>query len=397
MESFLRKIKRAIFVLIVPCIFMGSYGMTNLYKAYVNNQFIGYVQSKDEVREMYKEIVDDVSNKFSSIDIGRNQLSFEGTNKSENPTSKDEVKSNLIKNADIEIDAYGMCIDNINVGYVENFKTGEEVIESLKNEAKKESSVDNQTLLSVEVKGDLTYTEERVKISEICSAKEVVDNIEKLNKDREDKIASVEILELKKEIEEVEQSTKVMTSNNLYLGQEMELDGEQGKKEVKKKNVYVDGKIVKTTVLEENMIYEPKDNIVYKGVQNPVSSGFVFLTYPSESRTITSSFGKRWGNENHKGIDIAGTTGQNINAAFEGTVKFAGWMGGYGNVVIIDHGSDIQTLYAHASKLTAKTGDKVNKGDKIAEVGSTGRSTGPHIHFELRNNGKQVNPIGYMK
>lgn len=397
MESFLRKIKRAIFVLAVPCIFMGSYGMTNLYKAYANNEFIGYVQNKDEVKKIYKELVDDVSNRFLSIDIGRNNLKFEESGSLESLTVMDDVKNNLIKNVDIEVDAYAMCIDDINIGYVESFKIGEEVIEKLKAEAKEKNNIEDETLLSMELKGNITYNEEKVKLSDLCRTEKIIDNIEKLNQNREDKLASVEILELKKEVEEIEQTTRVMASNNLYLGEKVELGGEVGQKEIKKKNVYVDGKIIKTIVLEENMLHQPKENIVYKGMQNPVNSGIVFLGYPSASRTITSAYGTRWGNQNHKGIDIAGSTGDRINAAFEGTIKFAGWMGGYGNTIIIDHGGDIQTLYAHASKLIAKTGDKVSKGDKVAEVGSTGRSTGPHIHFELRSNGAQVNPIGYMK
>lgn len=397
MESFLRKFKKIAVVLSVLYLLTGMYGMTNIQKAYVNNEFVGYVDDKIKVKELYKEIVDDVSNKFSEVDLGRNNIKFEDTNQLHELTDLSQLKNNLIKAVDIDVDAFTMSIDDVNIGYIDTFKVGEEVIDTLKKQAIEKNTVEEDKLLSVEIQGEVSYNKEKVKLADVKDASGILENIKEINQLRDDKVAVVEILELKREIEDIEQDTKVMATNNLYLGQEMALNGEVGKKEVKKKNVYVDGEIVKSTVLEENLLYKPKDNIIYKGVENPIKGGVVFLGYPSDSRIITSMFGKRWGNENHRGVDIDGRTGQEIRAAFEGTVKFAGWMNGYGNTIIIDHGSSIETLYAHASKLTAKIGDKVNKGDKVAEVGSTGRSTGPHIHFELRNNGVQVNPLNYMK
>ncbi|MDD4493207.1 MAG: peptidoglycan DD-metalloendopeptidase family protein [Eubacteriales bacterium] len=102
-------------------------------------------------------------------------------------------------------------------------------------------------------------------------------------------------------------------------------------------------------------------------------------------------------NKMHTGVDIGGKHGASIVAANSGTVISAGWRGGYGYCVIIDHGSlnsrTITTLYAHCSKILVKSGAKVTKGQIIAKVGSTGQSTGPHLHFEVRENGEPVNPI----
>lgn len=117
--------------------------------------------------------------------------------------------------------------------------------------------------------------------------------------------------------------------------------------------------------------------------------------YPFIGR-ITSNFGSRWGKK-HDGIDIAASQGTPIHASAGGTVSFAGWESGYGNMVKINHGNQIQTCYGHCSKILVKQGQHVNKGDIIARVGSTGHSTGPHVHFEIRLNGVAKNPLDYLK
>ncbi len=99
----------------------------------------------------------------------------------------------------------------------------------------------------------------------------------------------------------------------------------------------------------------------------------------------------------HSGIDIPAPTGTNIVAAASGKIAFAGTQGGYGKTVIVDHGGGIMTLYAHNSQLVVSKGDQVNQGSVIAKAGSTGMSTGPHSHFEVRKNGKYVDPMPWLK
>lgn len=99
----------------------------------------------------------------------------------------------------------------------------------------------------------------------------------------------------------------------------------------------------------------------------------------------------------HSGVDLAAPGGSNILAATDGTVKMAGWNGGYGNCVVVDHGGGISTLYGHASKLLVSKGQKVKKGQVIAKVGTTGNSTGNHLHFEVLINGKTTDPMAYIK
>lgn len=110
---------------------------------------------------------------------------------------------------------------------------------------------------------------------------------------------------------------------------------------------------------------------------------------------ITSYYGIRKGSF-HRGIDISGKTGAPIYAAAAGTVTSAGWGGTYGYMVQLQHQYGTCTLYAHASKLCVTEGDWVAQGDVIAYLGSTGKSTGPHLHFELRINGKAVNPLSHL-
>ena len=127
------------------------------------------------------------------------------------------------------------------------------------------------------------------------------------------------------------------------------------------------------------------------------------FTWPCPASTyITSSFGNRlhpilksW--IFHTGLDIGCSSGKDILAAASGKVIMSQVYGGYGNCVMIDHGGGIVTLYGHASKLCVSKGDVVKRGQVVAKVGSTGRSTGPHLHFEVRKNGEYVNPMKYFK
>ena len=113
------------------------------------------------------------------------------------------------------------------------------------------------------------------------------------------------------------------------------------------------------------------------------------------SGPVTSPFGWRWGRM-HEGIDIGVPYGTPIHAAAAGTVIYCGWESGYGNFVVIDHGGDVATAYGHQSSIAVTCGQQVAQGDVVGYVGSTGHSTGPHLHFEVRVNGNPVDPMGYL-
>jgi len=129
-----------------------------------------------------------------------------------------------------------------------------------------------------------------------------------------------------------------------------------------------------------------------------VSAGF---RWPLSGR-ITSGYGWRRHpftkrRDFHTGIDIRGATGRIIRASRAGRVVYSGWMGGYGRVVVIDHGKDYSTLYAHCSRLLVRKGQRVSAGQAVGKVGSTGRATGPHLHFEVRYRNKSMNPLKVLR
>lgn len=114
------------------------------------------------------------------------------------------------------------------------------------------------------------------------------------------------------------------------------------------------------------------------------------------SHRFTSGFGKRWGRR-HEGADFAAAHGTPIYATADGTIVHAGWSSGYGRLIKIKHAFGIETRYGHLSKIRVKVGQKVSRGERIGDMGNTGRSTGTHLHYEIRNNGKAVNPMNYLK
>jgi len=128
-----------------------------------------------------------------------------------------------------------------------------------------------------------------------------------------------------------------------------------------------------------------------RSVDTPAGSGYI---WPATVHNITQYFGWR-----HTGLDIAGDRGTNLLASKSGRVvkSSCGWNGGYGCYVVIDHGGGVRTLYAHAYRLYVSRGERVTQGDVIASMGSTGRSTGPHVHFEVRIRGRKKNPLKYIR
>ena len=133
----------------------------------------------------------------------------------------------------------------------------------------------------------------------------------------------------------------------------------------------------------------------------PVTGVSVPSRMPLEGAQLTSGFGMRnhpvlGGRRQHAGIDLAAPTGTPVYATADGVVSRADWYSSYGLYISVEHGASMQTRYAHLSRLAVAAGDNVKKGDLIGYVGSTGRSTGPHLHYEVRVDGLAVNPIPYM-
>jgi len=151
---------------------------------------------------------------------------------------------------------------------------------------------------------------------------------------------------------------------------------------------------------------EQQSKLVAEAIRRMQSTGGVspsWLQWPTPGQNrVTSSYGWRIHpiNKNksfHTGVDIASPYGSNIVASANGKVLLAGWQGAYGNTIIIDHGGGLSTMYAHQSKFLVKAGDTVKINQPIGKIGTSGWSTGPHIHYEVRVNGDHVNPMPYLR
>ena len=157
---------------------------------------------------------------------------------------------------------------------------------------------------------------------------------------------------------------------------------------------YVNGELLGTRLEEETVLTPAVDEVTTYGTKERPE-----YLWPVEGR-VSSEFGPRniaVGSSNHKGMDIACPTGTDVLASKAGTVIFAGWSNGYGYLVQIEHEDGAVTYYGHNSSLLVSSGDEVEQGDVIALAGSTGRSTGPHCHFEIRIDGTPVNPRDYLE
>ncbi|PKM58013.1 MAG: hypothetical protein CVU98_03270 [Firmicutes bacterium HGW-Firmicutes-3] len=192
---------------------------------------------------------------------------------------------------------------------------------------------------------------------------------------------------------------KIYVDNpNAYIGTDEVLEpGIEGVLEVHALIKKLNGKEFDRVILEETVISEPTTEKVLRGSKAlPITNATGTFQVPMIKYKLTSKFGPRWGRM-HTGIDLAGPRGTEIKAADGGRVIAAGWDGGYGYRVVIDHGNGMTSLYAHCSSIYVKVGQDVGKYERIAAVGNTGNSTGPHLHFEIHVNGVRKDPMKYLK
>ena len=291
---------------------------------------------------------------------------------------------------------YKVIISGEELGYVENIKALEESVKQkvIDEETKNIESIDIKTepeyelkLVSKSQETNEDYVEEKLKENldvtykyyEIALKDDVIDSVNTSDE------AEQLVKQIKEENNEKEIDLSIVEkySNNV--------------EEVKTSEIEVAKENVTTKVNEEIKEQEEAEEERKRIESMPVINGIRLAVLPING-TITSRYGvsSRIRSSAHTGLDIAAPSGTPIKVVSDGTVTCASYNGSYGNLVKVDHGNGIETWYAHTSKMYVTVGQKVTAGDVIAAVGSTGNSTGAHLHLEIRINGQHVNPQNYL-
>ncbi len=219
---------------------------------------------------------------------------------------------------------------------------------------------------------------------------------QQLNVTVEKPYVSVNAIYEKKTLEEMEFVKVVEEDETMLKGEHIvKQEGTNGKRE--STYIYTEENGNRTSIVQtdENVLVVPKDYIVVVGTKVIPSVGTGSFAWPTIGGHISSQMGHRWG-RTHEGIDIARPSDYTIKASDNGVVKTAGKHATYGNHIIIDHNNGYETVYAHLSKIDVSVGQVVEQGTAIGVMGSTGRSTGTHLHFEIHKNGSVMNPLSYL-
>lgn len=332
-------LKLIILISIVTLLIVGVVAIVYrpIYSVYLDNELIGYCKNKVKLQNKINDYIENgngESENLAFVSIDKMPTYKMCLLKRDKTTNEDEIYDKII-NAGVSYYKYFAILDEEEEkAYVSNFELAEEVVEKLKE--KNSNNIDD---ISIEEK----YEPELKEFSE-------VDDI--ISDMYEEKVVVV------------------------------------AKKDTTSSSKKATSKSTSSTTGTLKMSYSISNAKVDIGISliKPVS-GTITSRFSSISRVRTGA---------HTGLDIAASSGTAIKAAASGTVTYSGVRGGYGNLVVISHGNGVQTFYGHCSKRYVSAGDKVSQGDKIAAVGSTGNSTGPHLHLEVRVNGVAYNPQHYV-
>jgi len=198
-------------------------------------------------------------------------------------------------------------------------------------------------------------------------------------------------------IEEIPYEIERVNDYNLYRGRvSIQQVGQRGENAVIARVVEFNGVEIHSDVLEQTTLRNPTPRIERVGQREPPPTIAHGRFIRPSAGTLTSRFGPRWGRM-HNGVDLAAPIGTPIRAADGGRVIFSGWDGGFGNVIRIDHENGYVTVYAHNTANLVRVGERVAQGQQIATMGSTGNSTGSHLHFEIRRNGAPIDPWPFIR
>ena len=291
---------------------------------------------------------------------------------------------------------YKVSISGEELGYIENIQSFEENLknEIISGETKNVDSIN----LSEEPEYELKLINRTLETNEKEIATEIEDEVVVTYK-YYDVAYKNETIQSVNTIEEAEEIVNEIKENNNEQDVDLTIIEKytENEEEVNTSELEV-AKTETQTIVAEKIEEEQKQKEEEERINSlPDINGIKLAVTPIEG-TITSRYGanSRIRKSTHTGLDIAATKGTPIKVVAAGTVIAASYDGSYGNLVKVDHGNGVETWYAHTSKMYVKVGEQVEAGDVIAAVGSTGNSTGPHLHLEIRVNGEHVNPQNYL-
>ncbi|MDD6478828.1 MAG: peptidoglycan DD-metalloendopeptidase family protein [Oscillospiraceae bacterium] len=366
---------------------IASSGATIGYDVNYNGQVIATVKNKQVFTSVSNSIKKRLGKK-SKGEIAAPSFKAVVTLKSK-LSSKNEVKKAIIDNTDTIAYTSLLRINGENIAYISNGDL-EKHLEEYKNSFNIKGSKSVSTFVDdIEVITDYFFTDNVYTIEE---AKDIISSI---------KVQTKATVTSEKEIAF---STNVQYTSAQMLGySKITKVGKVGKRVTTEDIIYLNGKVVSRVQKSSKVTRNPVSQIKLVGTAKSqasaaqraeaYASGFIFPIDKNSSWMVSSYWGD---GRNHKAVDLACPRGTKIYAVAKGTVTFAGYKSDYGYFVIIDHGNGLSTAYAHASVLGVKTGDRVTAGETIALVGSTGYSTGNHLHFEVQKNGVRIDPAPYI-
>ena len=292
--------------------------------------------------------------------------------------------------ANVYVEAYELSLNNKVIGYIGNPDTVETVLNKIKQTYIDKASEKGVLVKEVNFDTKIDLKKNMIQSKDLSSVEDITSKIMLANDILEEPLLDVTI---EAEIDEIASIEPALEDK--YLGENTIEEGKWGEKKVKKKVTFINGKESESEIIYESVLKEAESTKIYKGIKNPINSNMAFLAHPTRGGVITSVFGEK-SRGGHRGVDIAVPSGTPIGAACDGVVSFVGYDDIYGNMVKIKHDDNTETLYAHASYILTELGKEVKKGETIAKVGSTGRSTGPHLHLELIYKGNPINPVDYI-
>lgn len=287
----------------------------------------------------------------------------------------------LLADGEVILQPCYVAVDGECVALVKNRETAEEVVDRVKDEYKcaATTQVEIEEETSIE-KLELQNGDEK---PEILTARQASEQIV------EQEAVTVKTKEVIEEEKTVAYKTITRTTDQLNTGETVtRQQGKSGRQIITKEVTKENGQVTAEKIISCETVTESVPEIILCGTAG--------LASPLDQLVLTSGFGQRWGRQ-HTGLDFGMTEGSPIYAAKSGTVTCAQYKNSYGNLVIIDHGDGMETYYAHCSRLDVAEGQKVEAGQQIAAVGSTGNSTGPHLHFEVRIDGVPQDPAQWLE